>query len=149
MLLSPQSRDLSHCGDFLWSGTWAPPAPGQGYSGQPFPCRVWCFGKLVLLYTGQRRFSFSLLVEDHVTASGAASLRGCCFPLFLSLQGHLNNGWCCSHHLKSPKDRQITSWMFIMYILLRGMLLAHLSGYCYSEFHSINVSACSTEGSLS
>lgn len=53
---------------------------------------------------------------------------------------------------KNLKDRQITSWLFIMYmlhILLWGMLIPHLSGYCYSEFHSISASACFTEGSLS
>lgn len=108
---------------FLWCTALVPGLllpQSRSTVGSPSPLRTWCFGKLVLLHTGQTRFSFSLLVEDKVTASAPASLRVCCFPLCPLLQGHLNRGLCCSCHLKKPlwiTQRKITSWMFITYML--------------------------------
>lgn len=66
--------------------------------GSPSPLRRWSLQSSFYFTLG--RESSALLVENHVTASGSASLWVCCFPLFPLLQGHQNHGLCYSCHLK-------------------------------------------------
>lgn len=144
MLLSPRSRDLSHCGDFSWCIALAPVLllpQRRRTAGSPLSLGMWCFGK-VILHIGQRRFSFSLLAEDCYRICPSPCLTQDLLLSFTSITTGASKLWLLLF-LSSKKPlwitlrQKINSWLFIMLYLLHILLcndVGHssvvLSGYC-------------------
>lgn len=106
-------------------GTWAPPAPEQEHGGQPFPTQD------VVFWTARPPSHWAEKVQLFFAGGGSGYSIWCCLtqgvlPSLLSVATGASQSWFML--LLSPekpcgllKDKKITSWRFIMYIL--GILL--------------------------